>query len=206
MRHGTFEIKLMVLVETQRSVEMTTDVVRAERGSAFCIRVLSWFTSNGSTSAKSFSWSWLRGLAMFCMQYSLILYQTVMKQAVLLYPLTKDFILFAWWSSVLSPWIPDNGGASTDLLRKSKVCYIVKIDRILSHHVCYSWDGNWYFYHFRVLLYELACWLVKIVFMSLNKLFSKNGKEGLLPHYVPTRFEGRTHWGHQCGWTAKKHQ
>lgn len=115
MRHGTFEIKLMVLVETQRSVEMTTDVVRAERGSAFCIRVLSWFTSNGSTSAKSFSWSWLRGLAMFCMQYSLILYQTVMKQAVLLYPLTKDFILFAWWSSVLSPWIPDNGGASTDL-------------------------------------------------------------------------------------------
>lgn len=77
VRHGTFEMKLLVLAETQRS-QMTIDVVAKLRTALLAMRVLSWLISNWST--KLFYWSWLKSLATLCMRYGLIPYWPLSNQ------------------------------------------------------------------------------------------------------------------------------
>lgn len=67
VRHGTFEMKLLVLAETQRSLEMTIDASAELKTALLDIVVLSWFISNWSTATKLFIWSLLRSLATLCM-------------------------------------------------------------------------------------------------------------------------------------------
>lgn len=128
VRHGTFEMKLLVLAETQRSVEMTIDVVAELKMALLAITVLSWFISNWSTSQNcSVGLGWGVWPHFACATVWSPTNLWVTKEADLVDPLTKLFILFSRWSSVLSPWIPDSGGGSTDLkvpAKKIKKCII----------------------------------------------------------------------------------
>lgn len=121
MRHGTFEMKLLVLAETQRSVEMTIGVVAELRWLSWP----SWFSADSSATDPlpqnySVGLGWGVWLHFACGAVWSPTNLWVTKEVDLADPLTKLFILLSRWSSLLSPWILDSGGGSTDLKAPAK--------------------------------------------------------------------------------------
>lgn len=110
VRHGIFEMKLLVLAEAQRPVEMTADVVAKLNLALLAITIHQQMIHFHQITLLVLTEESGHTLHVWCLNNL-----WVIKEADLLHLLTKLGILFFWWPSDLSPWIPDSSASSTDL-------------------------------------------------------------------------------------------